>query len=146
MKDDGDKRSTPYMRTIGKNYLDRWYIIPRNKYFNIYLHRFRGSDYAGALHDHPWWNVTIKLKGDITEIYEASTYTNFRRRLRSFRPYFRNPWMMHRFILDSETAWTLFITGPRVRDYGYRLNGWTHYKDMIKIYCEENQNEDTLDR
>ena len=41
-------------KVIGKNYLSRWHIIPRNRYFNIYLHKFVGSDDDRALHDHPW--------------------------------------------------------------------------------------------
>jgi hypothetical protein len=35
-------------------YMLRWWIIPRNKFFNIYLHRFLRSDDDRALHDHPW--------------------------------------------------------------------------------------------
>jgi hypothetical protein len=29
---------------IGDHQLDRWYVIRRNKLFNIYLHRFNRSD------------------------------------------------------------------------------------------------------
>ena len=35
-------------------YLLRWFVIPRNPVFNIYLHRFLRSDDDRALHDHPW--------------------------------------------------------------------------------------------
>jgi len=137
MKDNGKDRSTPYMRTIGRNYLDRWYIIPRNKYFNIYLHRFRGSDFAGALHDHPWWNVSFKLKGGLTELYENAEGIEVSRVLHRGIPYFRNPRMMHRLILTTDTAWTLFLTGPRIREYGYRWHGWTHYKTFIREFMRK---------
>jgi hypothetical protein len=40
----------------------RWWVIPRNKFFNIYLHHFLHSDDDRALHDHPWWNVSILLR------------------------------------------------------------------------------------
>lgn len=42
-------------------YLYRWYIIPKNKWFNIYLHRFMRSDDDRALHDHPWWSLGMIL-------------------------------------------------------------------------------------
>lgn len=48
-------------------YLLRWWIIPRNKVFNIYLHRFMRSDEDRALHDHPWSNLSILLRGCYAE-------------------------------------------------------------------------------
>ena len=35
-------------------YLRRWWVIPRNRLFNVYLHQFLRSDDDRALHDHPW--------------------------------------------------------------------------------------------
>src|SRR5580704_9904819 len=55
---------------IGGNefpYMRRWWVIPRNRIFNIYLHHFLRSDDDRALHDHPSWNVSILLKGEYTE-------------------------------------------------------------------------------
>lgn len=49
-------------------YLERWWLIPRNRYFNIYLHRISDSDDDRALHDHPWYNVSIILKGHYDEL------------------------------------------------------------------------------
>lgn len=37
--------ASPYMR--------RWWVIPRNRRFNVYLHHFLRSDDDRALHDHP---------------------------------------------------------------------------------------------
>lgn len=56
--------------TIGRVndvYMRRWYVIPRNRWFNIYLHNMLRDDDEGALHDHPWWNVSIVLKGGYLE-------------------------------------------------------------------------------
>lgn len=47
----------------GDPYMERWWLIPRNRFFNIYLHRFWRSDDDRALHDHPWVNLSILLKG-----------------------------------------------------------------------------------
>ena len=44
---------------IGTNYLERWHLIPRNRFFNVYLHKFSGPDSCRELHDHPWWNLSI---------------------------------------------------------------------------------------
>ena len=57
-------------------YMRRWYVIPRNRFFNIYLHHFLQSDDPRALHDHPWWNVSIVLKGGYWEIVPVVTPRN----------------------------------------------------------------------
>ncbi len=37
------------------SYLYRWYVIPRNRRLNIYLHKFGASDdQSNGLHDHRW--------------------------------------------------------------------------------------------
>jgi hypothetical protein len=42
-------------------YMLRWWVWPRNRVCNLYLHRFLRSDDDRALHDHPWINVSIPL-------------------------------------------------------------------------------------
>jgi hypothetical protein len=44
-------------------YLQRWYLLPRNRRLNIYLHRFVASDDPVGLHDHPWWFASLILHG-----------------------------------------------------------------------------------
>ncbi len=48
-------------------YMLRWWLIPRNKYFNIYLHKFLRDDEDRATHGHPWKSLSIVLKGDYIE-------------------------------------------------------------------------------
>ena len=50
-------------------YLIRWWVIPRNRWFNIYLHEIRRSDDDRALHDHPWLNCSILLHGGYFSIH-----------------------------------------------------------------------------
>ena len=52
---------------IGDNYLRRWWLIPRNRWLNVYLHEFRASDDDRALHDHPWASCSIILRGEYFE-------------------------------------------------------------------------------
>ena len=119
----------PDFQIIG--YLKRWYLIPRNRYFNIYLHNFVGSDDDRALHDHPWWSLSFLLKGRLSELLENSPM----RGIMPFWPYLRSPNHMHRMILDSAEAWTLFITGPVVRDWGFRVlgrpNNWQQHDEFL---------------
>ena len=63
-------QSCPPDQVIGgrqRPYLLRWFLIPQNRFLNVYLHRFLRSDDDRALHDHPWWNVSLLLEGAYTE-------------------------------------------------------------------------------
>jgi hypothetical protein len=46
-------------------YMLRWWKIKRNAFFNVYYHIVRRSDDDTALHDHPWWNFSIVLEGEL---------------------------------------------------------------------------------
>tara|TARA_R110002074_G_scaffold392513_2_gene578095 strand:- start:1002 stop:1439 length:438 start_codon:yes stop_codon:yes gene_type:complete len=127
-------------KVIGVNYLERWHVIPRNRFFNIYLHHFIGSDDDRALHDHPFASVSFLLKGHLLEIYESSQWTLHGEKLPfedtrvvpRFWPVFRWAKHKHRLILDGGPAWTLFITGPRFRKdwYFWCKSGPVHYSLM----------------
>lgn len=102
------------------DYLMRWYVIPRNPLFNIYLHRFGRSDEDRALHDHPWlFNCSVVLDGFLAEHTINAGGVNSRRRLMPGSVRFRLGPSPHRLELQDECAWTLFITGPRVRNWGF---------------------------
>lgn len=110
-------------------YLYRWHVIPRNKFFNIYLHHFMRSDDDRALHDHPWVNMSILLKGNYTEVTPNGYHYRTAGHI-----YARLPSALHRVLLDTapwgeRSCWTLFITGPRVREWGFACpKGWVHWK------------------
>jgi hypothetical protein len=108
-------------------YLERWYVIPRNRWFNIYLHRFLRSDDDRALHDHPWVNLSILLRGRYTEHLPSGVL-----RVRwAGNLVARRPTALHRVELTHGTCWTLFLTGPRVREWGFQCpQGWRHWKDF----------------
>lgn len=118
-------------RIIGDSYLHRWHVIPRNPFFNIMIHRFIGSDDDRALHCHPWGSVSFLLKGDLFEIYKRGDAQVFRK-IRRFLPVFRRATHAHRLVLGVDgDAWTLFITGPVIRPWGFWCQkGWVHHKDF----------------
>lgn len=108
-------------------YLRRWWIIPRNKWFNIYLHHIRKPDDDRALHDHPWWNMSILLRGGYFEMTPSGG------RLR-FAPgiVIRRPTAAHRLIPWRGDVWTLFVTGPRVREWGFHCpKGWVVWTKFV---------------
>lgn len=64
----GDQRPPDLIIEPENPYMLRWHLIPRNRFFNIYLHKFLRSDDDRALHDHPWsWNLSLILKGEYIE-------------------------------------------------------------------------------
>lgn len=128
---------------INEGYLDRWHLIPNNRWINIYLHKFMRSDDDRALHDHPWWSVSFLLKGSVTELYyktdELSLPAPWRKvmlkdNIRRFIPVYRRADHTHRIVLEEGTvAWTLFITGSKSRDWGFHCpKGWKHHKEFTK--------------
>jgi hypothetical protein len=127
-------------------YLRRWFVIPRNPVFNVYLHQFLRSDDDRALHDHPWlFNASWLLRGAYVEhtIKAGGLCVRTLREAGAFK--LRWGASPHRLELLSladyvssqpgatdipMTCWTLFITGPRVRQWGFYCmdRGWIHWK------------------
>lgn len=114
-------------------YMCRWWLIPRNKWFNIYLHHFMRSDDDRALHDHPWWNVSYLLSGEYTEHTINAGVVNVKTILKSGTFKFRYASFAHRIELHNGPCWTLFITGPRIREWGFHCpKGWRHWTVFTK--------------
>lgn len=128
----------------GSAYMNRWWVIPRNRWFNIYLHEILRSDDDRALHDHPWANGSIVLKGGYYEVMPEQ------------RPSFswpvppqivkwrgpgsvvlRRPTAAHRLAIDEhagQVCWSLFVTGPNVRDWGFWCpKGWKKWTDFVAV-------------
>lgn len=120
-------------KTIGQNYLRRWHIIPRNPLFNVYLHEFSGSDDDRALHDHPWWSCSIILDGWYIEHVPKHKHSYPDTTIAAFRDTgaitCRRAQAAHRIQILHTQAITLFITGPRRREWGfYCKHGWRHWR------------------
>ncbi len=119
----------PYI--IGRNdnpYIHRWFIIPRNKFFNIYLHHILQSDVDFALHDHPSFNISIILRGRYVEIFKEYKTIRYIGDV-----VFRRAKTAHRLKLsDHDDAWSLWISGPKYREWGFHCpSGWKSYKECI---------------
>ncbi len=118
-------------------YLLRWYVIPRNRFFNIYLHEMYRSDDDRALHDHPWFWASFILRSYYTErsILAGGRFRDRDYFAGSLR--FHGPRYAHRLMMPGHSSratdrpLTLFITGPRLRDWGFHCErGWRHWRDF----------------
>ncbi len=115
---------------------------------NVYLHRILRDDDDRALHDHPWASASIILRGGFWEITPDGRFWR-----KPGRAYFRAASQLHRLELArgalgsiarweydmgintsgkpiaSIPCWSLFITGPRLREWGFACpKGWVHWR------------------
>lgn len=110
-------------------YLFRWYVVPRNKQANVYFHIQTESDPERPLHDHPWDNTSVILAGGYDEIIDerpmiAAHHPRVEHR-RKGDVIHRACTTAHRLIRPDDIPYTmsLFLTGPKVREWGFWKNG-----------------------
>jgi hypothetical protein len=136
-------------------YLLRWHVIPRNRFFNIYLHKFLRDDDDRALHDHPWASCSIILRGGYIEhtprgIFKRKVGKLYTRKATdahriqlfkagaldiNFMPHdiqaFQNYERINSLYVKTQPVWTIFITGPKVREWGFHCRqGWRHWREF----------------
>jgi hypothetical protein len=118
---------------VGADYLRRWWVVPRNDFCNVYLHEFRVSDDDRALHDHPWASTSVLLEGGYIEHTPEGAFHRHAGDVVS-----RDAEALHRVQLfqrrdgSSVPAISLFITGPKVREWGFACGqGWVHWSDFV---------------
>ena len=126
-----DRKRVILDRVGQKPYLIRYYLFLKERKwfpFNIFLHKFLQGD-PDELHDHPWPYLTIILKGGY---WEVTPKGRFWRGPGSFR--FATPKSLNRVELEKGIhAWTLFIPGPKIRDWGFIVNGkWMQNEKYFK--------------
>ncbi len=113
-------------------YLRRWWVIPRNRFFNIYLHQILRDDDDRVLHDHPWLNVSVLLQGSYVEVKILAGGVNEIKLYERGHVIFRRARSAHRLKIDAGCCWSLFITGPVVRPWGFHCpKGWRHWKEYV---------------
>lgn len=128
-------------------YLRRWCLVPRNKVGNYYLHNILGAD-EPFYHDHPWPFRSIILSGG----YQEATPEGFKLTKR---------WHLEgqTRVMDATTphyisevlpdTWTLIITGPVQRDWGfYGTRGdWVKHDQFkegrrdLEVICRNGYND-----
>ena len=128
-------------RVENEPYLERYYLFLRERErfpFNVFLHKFLKSD-PDDVHDHPWPYATLILKGGYWEwIPHFDTVGRKTGEYQVWRGpgHFRvsSANSFHRIELDPDiTAWTLFMPGPKQRDWGFLVkNQWIQWEQYLK--------------
>ena len=129
-------------RTGTVPYMHRYYLLFKDKInefdegpklpFNIMLHHIVLSDQDG-MHDHPWWYFTLILKGGYIEETPDGTFWRGPGHFRISRPTSLHKLTLRDTVTDHG-AWTLFIKGPKVRDWGFiRPDGlWEYWRTYLQ--------------
>lgn len=120
-------------------YLLRWHLIPRNRWFNIYLHHILRDDPDRGLHDHPFNNMSIVLgKYGYLEYTSSPGQQGYPYIRFQYDIVFRKAAQPHRLALQRDhegnpiPCWSLFITGPRIREWGfYTKEGWLPWYEVV---------------
>lgn len=114
-------------------YLLRWFVLPKNRYFNVYLHVFLRSDDDRALHDHPWSNMSFLVQGSYLEHRPGIDGHKRITRQQPGSVVFRKATQAHRIaLIDGAPCTSLFFTGPKIREWGfYAPQGWVHWRDFL---------------
>ena len=128
-------------RVENEPYLERYYLFLRERErfpFNVFLHKFLKSD-PDDVHDHPWPYATLILKGGYWEWIPH--FDTVGRKTGEYQVW-RGPGhfrvskanSFHRIELDPDiTAWTLFMPGPKQRDWGFLVkNQWIQWEQYLK--------------
>lgn len=114
---------------IGDNYLRRWWVIPRNREVNVYLHEINKSDDDRAFHDHPWANTSYLIRGSYIEHTPEGSFVR-----EAGQTIERPATALHRLeCVDNARVISLFMTGPIVREWGFDCpQGWRHWTEYTK--------------
>lgn len=111
---------------IRKSYTKLQSHSKASKWFQIFFNIISRDDHDRALHCHPWWNISIVLKGTYREIFADREV---------IRPpgsiIFRSANCAHRLEVVEGPVSSLFITGRYTRMWGFRTESgfkpWEKY-------------------
>lgn len=113
--------------------MQRWHLI-RTRWLRLYLHKHVGDDRT-VLHDHSWHSLSLCLKGGYWEVLPRGLMHKRNR----WALVYRRPETPHRIVLtigadgQPKPAWTLFLTGPKVREWGFHFrSGWLPWQQAVE--------------
>lgn len=97
-------------------YVVRWRF--ETPWGSIRLHHWLAPDDDRAKHDHPWNFVTFVLKGGYTDSSPSGD-----EHLKAPAVRYRGAEHQHTVFPDPGGAWTVIVTGPKLRKWGFWVNG-----------------------
>ena len=123
-------------------YVRRWGI--ETPWFSVRLHQWLGDDDPRAHHNHPWPFWTLILKGRYLDVtYADERHLMDHRSCEVMRPgtvRYRPATHLHTVRLETDTCWSLVVTGPIVRRWQFhdgrrfwRTDKW--FKERPRFPC-----------
>ncbi len=113
-------------------YARRWYLS--TPFGSIRLHQWYSSDDDRAFHDHAWWFVTFILSGGYTDVSPAGE-----QRMDRFSVAYRPANHRHTVKVDKGGCWTIVVTGPEKRFWGFWTKG--RFKKANKYFLENGHHQ-----
>lgn len=95
-------------------YVVRWRV--QFPFGSLRVHHWLASDDLRAVHDHPWWFVTLVLRGGYTDRSPAGD-----EHLRAGSLRYRPALHRHTVVPGPGGAWTVLVTGRPLRAWGFWL-------------------------
>jgi hypothetical protein len=89
------------------------YTLFKCPWFSIRLHQLTAPNWPPQCHDHPWWFVTLILRGGYLEEHQNSITWQ-----RPGKVLYRPAKFRHNVVTPCGTAWSLLIMGPTSRKWG----------------------------
>lgn len=121
-----------------REFLKRWRLV-QTPWFSIFVHRMQVPDPGNDLHDHPWAFLSLVVKGGYVErVAERGVAGEVLRG--------RGRWSVAGIRLDQrhtvaavrDPTWTLIVTGPTRRRWGFFVDGewqdWEREYDYRRRY------------
>lgn len=90
------------------------YQLAKTRWFNIYLHQLSAPNWHPECHDHPWGFIAILLRRGYLEQIGTKNY-----RRRPGMILFRPATFKHNVITPYGESWSLILTTPKSRDWGF---------------------------
>ena len=112
-------------------YIRRWVVD--FWLFSIRLHHWISSDDPRHYHDHPWHYLSWVIKGSYKDVHEGEKCrdygegTHARCQVRDLRERWSlahyRPTHRHSVEVPPTGCWTIVLTGPEVRQWGFWVDG-----------------------
>jgi hypothetical protein len=147
-RDNPEWRPADFARAYRRSKLYQWVTDK----VSARIHQTLRSDNDRHLHDHPFWNISIVLRGGYWEDMPIWTAAELAAAQSEHEPYrrvwrgpgaivFRRASARHRLTLpDGQTSWSLFIVGGKAQPWGFFVPG------RGKILRRQYSAESALDR
>ena len=91
------------------------YQLLKTRWFNVYLHELTAPQWHEQCHDHPWWFVTLLLWPGYLEENGSGIYWRSPGSI-----WYRPAHYSHNVVTPNGTSWSLIVTGPKSRDWGFK--------------------------